>query len=156
MRKGILLFCMAAMLFTLSACGGDSAAGATGGVVTNGQAASGREAVDVDLAALNSTMVYAEVYNMMTEPDAYIGKKVRMKGAFAVYLDEATNQYYYAAVISDATACCSQGLEFVLDGDYSYPEDYPEIGDEITVVGELQTYSDGEYQYCNLVHAKFE
>lgn len=33
---------------------------------------------DVDLTTLSSTMVYSEVYNMMCEPDRYLGKRIKM------------------------------------------------------------------------------
>ena len=64
--------------------------------------------IDVDLTQLSSTMVYAEVYNMMTSPETYIGKIVKMDGTFAYYHDKTTDQYYFACLIQDATACCSQ------------------------------------------------
>ena len=107
---------------------------------------------DVDLTELSSTMVYSEVYNMMTEPEKYMGRTVRMSGAFAVY--EGETQNYYACIISDATACCSQGIEFVLDGEYAYPDDYPELGTDITVAGEFDTYYEDDILYCQLIHAK--
>ncbi len=112
--------------------------------------------VDVDLTQLSSTMVYTEVYNMVYSPEEYIGRKVRMEGPFVAMQDDATGMLYFACIIQDATACCSQGLEFVLDGEYSYPEDYPEQGTEITVVGEFDTYMEGEYRYCTLRHATIE
>ena len=106
--------------------------------------------IDVDLTALSSTMVYSEVYNMMSSPESYIGKTVKMKGLFAYYHDEATDAYYFACIIQDATACCAQGIEFVLTDDYAYPEDYPEVDEEICVVGRFDTYQEGEYTYCTL------
>ncbi len=109
--------------------------------------------IDIDLTMLSSTMVYSEVYNMMMTPDDYLGKTVKMNGSFSVYHDEAADVYYFACIIADATACCSQGIEFVLAGDYSYPEDYPELGEEITVTGVFDTYIEGEYQYCTLRNA---
>ncbi|MDO4562357.1 MAG: hypothetical protein Q4C12_00840 [Clostridia bacterium] len=109
---------------------------------------------DVDLTALSSTMVYAEVYNMMAAPEDYIGKSVKMRGEFSLYQDPETNQLYFALIIEDATACCAQGLEFVLAGDYSYPEDYPELGAEITVAGKFQTYEENGELYCHLVDAE--
>ena len=118
--------------------------------------------IDVDLTKLSSTMVYSEVYNMMTEPEAYLGKTVRMKGQFALYQATDANgqpmpeQIYFACVIADATACCQQGLEFILAGDYQYPDDYPLPGAEITVAGEFRTYMEGQYRYCHLVNAVFE
>lgn len=120
----------------------DSAVGQTG------------EGIDVDLTTLSSTMVYSEVFNMMTVPEDYIGKKVKMTGSFAIYEDEETGQIYYACIISDATACCSQGIEFALKGDYAYPDDYPELESEITVIGEFETYEEDGTTYCRLKDAK--
>ena len=110
--------------------------------------------LDVDLTTLSSTMVYSEVYNMMYEPDRYVGKRIKMNGQFAVYEDPNTGAVYTACIIMDATACCSQGLEFVLAGEHSYPADYPELGTEITVVGTFQTYEENGYMYCHLVDAE--
>ncbi len=110
--------------------------------------------IDVDLTALSSTMVYAEVYNMMSYPENYIGKTIKMEGQFAFYLDEATGNYYFACIIQDATACCAQGMEFILTDDYIYPDDYPEVAEEIRVIGVFDTYQEGEYTYCTLRHAK--
>ncbi|SFD03772.1 hypothetical protein [Butyrivibrio sp. YAB3001] len=106
--------------------------------------------IDVDLTALSSTMVYSEVYSMMINPENYIGKTVKMKGQFVPYLDESTGKYYFACFISDAMACCSQGIEFVLTEDYSYPDDYPSEGDTICVIGTFDTYMEGENMYCTL------
>ncbi len=112
------------------------------------------EGIDVDLTALSSTMVYAEVYQMMVSPESYIGKSVKMDGAFASYHDEASDRTYFACVVADATACCSQGIEFVLTEDYTYPDDYPEEGGEICVVGVFDTYQEGGYTYCTLRNAR--
>lgn len=114
---------------------------------------SSTEGIDVDLTSLSSTMVYSEVYNMMYEPDNYIGKTIKMDGLFTSYHDESTGNYYFACIIQDATACCAQGMEFVLTDDYSYPDDYPEEGGPITVVGVFDTYMEGDYMYCTLKDA---
>lgn len=117
---------------------------------------------DVDLTRLSSTMIYSEVYNMMSEPEKYIGKSIRMNGQFALYqaTDEEgkpiQDQIYFACVIADATACCSQGLEFVLADELVYPDDYPELGTEITVSGTFETYDENGYMYCHLINAVFE
>ena len=111
-------------------------------------------ALDVDLTTLSSTMVYSEVYNMMYEPDRYVGKRIKMNGQFAVYEDPNTGAVYTACIIMDATACCSQGLEFVLAGEKTYPDDYPELGSEITVTGVFQLYDENGTTYCHLVDAE--
>ncbi len=111
------------------------------------------EYIDIDLTKLSSTMVYSEVYNMMVTPENYLGKTVKMNGAFSIYYNAGLDQYYFACIIADATACCSQGLEFVLSGDYTYPDDYPELGSDITVVGTFNTYEEDGYVYCQLTDA---
>ncbi len=110
--------------------------------------------VDIDLTALSSTMVYAQVYDMTTKPDEFIGKTVKVSGPFAVYTDEASGKNYFACIIQDATACCSQGMEFELAGDHSYPDDYPEKGEEITVIGTFDKYEEANATYCTLRKAK--
>ena len=117
--------------------------------------------VDVDLTVLSSTMVYSEVYNMLYfYPEDYYGKNVKMTGQFNVYqwVDEsgivADMPVAYACIISDATACCAEGVEFVLEGDYTYPDDYPELGTEITVIGEFQSYEENGVTWYHLVNAR--
>lgn len=111
---------------------------------------------EIDLTQLSSTMVYSEVYNMMVAPEDYVGKTVRMRGAFSVYEDAITGKRYFTCIISDATACCSQGLEFIWKGEHKYPEDYPQSGSEITVTGEFQTYEEDGSLYCNLLEAELD
>ena len=119
------------------------------------------DGVDVDLTVLSSTMVYSEVYNMLYfYPEDYYGKTVKMTGQFNVYqwVDEsgivAVMPVAYACIISDATACCAEGVEFVLEGDYTYPDDYPELGTEITVIGEFQPYEENGMTWYHLVNAR--
>lgn len=108
----------------------------------------------VDLTELNSTMVYSEVYNMMAKPEDYIGKQIKMQGNFCVY--EGDKQNYFSCLIQDATACCAQGLEFELKGEHQYPEDYPDVDAEITVVGTFDTYEEDGYTYCVIREADMQ
>lgn len=111
------------------------------------------EGIDVDLTQLSSTMIYSEVYNMLVTPENYVGKTIKMSGQLAVYI-ASEQKYYYAVVIADATACCQQGLEFVLKGDPQNQEDYPQDGTQVTVVGKFQTYQEDDLTYCHLVDAE--
>ncbi len=105
----------------------------------------------IDLTVLDSNMVYAQVFDMVNYPETYIGQPVRAKGTFAY--TEYNGKDYFAVLIADATACCSQGMEFVLSGDYTYPDDYPEIDSEIVVEGVFNTYEEDGYRYCQLKDA---
>lgn len=109
--------------------------------------------VDLDLSVISGTVVYSQVYDMMSEPEAYIGQKIKMKGNFGYYQDPDTKQEYFAAVIADATACCAQGIEFVWKGEHVYPRDYPPLDTEITVTGTFGTYFEGDAEYIQLTDA---
>lgn len=123
-------------------------------------AASDPSGVDVDLTVLSSTMVYAEVLNMMTEPNAYDGKTVKMRGRFGAsygYRPDGTineDVLIFACIIADATACCSQGIEFVLSGAYNFPEDYPELDSEITVTGTFKSGEQNGIPYFRVINAQ--
>ena len=109
--------------------------------------------VDVDLTILPSTMVYSEIYNMMCAPKDYVGKVIRITGNFSVFHDENTGLDYFACINQDATACCSQGIEFVLRGNNKYPEDFPEVGSYIEVQGVFGSYMEDENEYYSLMDA---
>lgn len=116
--------------------------------------------VDVDLTVLSSTMVYSEVYNMLyNDPAHYLGKTVKARGMFSIYqlVTDGVIQpdpVSYACIISDAAACCAEGMEFVLEGDLTYPDDYPELGTEITVIGEFQSYEENGMTWYHLANAR--
>ena len=93
---------------------------------------------DIDLTTLSSIMVYSEVFNMSVSPEEYIGKTIRMAGIFTTNQDPETEQISCAVLVQDATACCAQGFEIIMPEDAVYPQDYPDFGSEVTVVGELQ------------------
>ena len=161
MKKLFISLLTVALIISLSACGSEKnsqntqqssvSGGAQNSIIENGSVTS--DDPDVDLTKLSSTMVYSEVYNMMYTPNDYIGKTVKMKGQFSYYEDPETKAQYFACIIADATACCSQGLEFILSGEHTYPNDYPEVDSEITVTGTFETYKENGSQYCRLKNA---
>ena len=117
------------------------------------------ESTFVDLTALSSTMVYAEVFAMMSSPEDYVGKTVKMQGIFSkgqLYAAGSLNDggTVFACVIQDATACCAQGIPFELAGDHTYPQDYPELGDTITVVGTFEIHEQEGMEFCRLRDAE--
>lgn len=103
--------------------------------------------IDINLARMSSTMVYAQVYKMVTEPAKFIGKRIKMKGIFSSYYDYETKKRFYGCVIADALACCSQGLAFEPAKDRKFPDDFPDEGAEITIIGdfEMEEYGDDAY-----------
>lgn len=138
MKRMIML--SAALTVLLSSCG-DIGSG------------SGSGRIDVDLTRLSGTMVYSEVYNMMNEPEDYVGKVIRMDGNLNIYPSEETNKVYYACIVADATACCAQGIEFAWAGEHD-PSDYPDENTLITVVGTFDSYDEDGMTYYHLRDAK--
>ena len=112
--------------------------------------------VDVDLSVMDSDMIYATVYQMMSDPEQYVGKTFRIEGKFYVTYDEMTKNQYYYCVIKDATECCAQELEFVWgDGSHIYPDEYPTDGTEVIVDGTFELYMENDSRYCRLANADF-
>lgn len=110
---------------------------------------------DCDLIAMGSDMAYAAVYQMMADPDAYIGKTIRIQGLYFSGYYEPTGRYYYYCMIQDTLACCAQGLEFVWA---DVPDEYPDQNAAVVVQGVFESYQeDGdEYRYCRLRDAVLE
>ncbi|MCR5843979.1 MAG: hypothetical protein K6G66_08490 [Oscillospiraceae bacterium] len=135
MRKVLIVLLVLLTLLALPGCGKKDTPAP---LVTAPVEAEDPDAADVDLTKLSSTMVYSEVCAMMYEPEQYRGKSVKMRGSFAT--QEYNGQRLYACIVQDATACCAQGLEFEPGDAYTYPDDYPEPGAEITVLGTFDSY----------------
>ena len=109
-------------------------------------------AIDLDLKGLSGVVVYAQVNNLVTDYESWLGKTIRIEGYYTVTEGE-DGTVYHACVIPDATQCCAQGLEFVRAGEHEYPDDYPEEGAGIIVTGQLEVYEDLGYLFLLLVNA---
>ena len=148
--KKALAFCMAAVLLALSAgCGAAQPEAPQTQAAAVSEAAAAAD-IDIDLLHLSSTMVYSEVSQIMTNPEAYVGKTIRAKGPFR------QNNGYYFVLISDATACCAQGIEFIWAGQHRFPDDYPDVNTEIVVTGTFDSYMEGENRYYHIDNAALE
>ncbi len=106
----------------------------------------GNSPVDLDLTQMNSTMIYSVIYDMMINPDNYYGKSLIVDGYFDTMVYEENGPRYFFVVVPDATACCVQGIEFLLP-DSTYPEDYPDIQADIRVKGIIDRYEEGGQMY---------
>lgn len=168
MKRLLCLLLAALTVLGLGACGeksgGETAFPTTASEETErtetAPTADTAESTFVDLTALSSTMVYAEVFAMMSSPEDYVGKTVKMQGIFSkgqLYAAGSLNDggTVFACVIQDATACCAQGIPFELAGNYTYPQDYPELGDAITVVGTFEIHEQEGMEFCRLRDAEF-
>lgn len=91
--------------------------------------------IDLDLTKLSGTMVYGEVFQLLVEPQAYVGKTIKVRGTYRVDNTSRENTSYHFIMIQDAAACCQNGLEFMAN-------EYPEDSAEIEIVGTYSTYEE--------------
>lgn len=115
--------------------------------------------VDYDLTAMNSDMVYSTVYQLMMDPERYVGKTFKLDGVYYSGENEETGTVYHYCVIKDALACCAQGLEFVKDdGANSDSAEYPEEETEIEIKGTFETYKEAndDTLYCRIANAQMK
>ncbi len=108
----------------------------------------GENGVDIDITQMTETMVYSQVFDMVMNAQDYQGKVIKMKGLYNPLYFEPTDTTYHLMVITDATGCCPQGVEFVIT---SEGQQYPEINTEIQVTGVFEIYQEGEQYYFRIV-----
>ena len=107
--------------------------------------------VDIDLTVLSKTMLSAQLSNIMSNVNKYLGKKIKISGSYSAFYAEENDKYYsYVITYMDPTFCCSEGMEFSWKGDHKYPDDYPEEGTPIEVIGELKSYEESGNRYSYL------
>ena len=114
--------------------------------------------VDYDLTAMSREMVYATVLQMMNVPEDYVGKTVKMSGAYYCTYYDVTQQYYHYVIIRDALACCAQGMEFVWDSGNHDISEYPTEASEVEVKGKFEAYHDpgDPTTYVHLIDSSME
>ncbi len=113
--------------------------------------------IDLDLTKMSATMIYSTIFDMLVMAEDYVDKNIKVTGWFETYTDPQTGEMYYAVVVPDATACCQQGLEFVWPGEHKYPEDFPEVGADITITGIYKLIENNgiTYNYLEVSNIEF-
>lgn len=149
LRAGLLAVLCLLLLLGMAACSGSKT-----GEEDAGKKNEKSSEECLDLTKMSSTAIFSEVSNMLTRPEDYVGRKVKIKGMFAVAANEKTGEYHFYCVVPDATQCCRQGLEFVWRGENKYPEDYPAEGIEVTVEGTFDVYKASEDDQGKYVRLK--
>lgn len=114
---------------------------------------SGKKDELLDLTELNSNALYAAVYDIMASPDEYLGRKIKVKGYFAVGDNGSGDVKYFFCVIPDAAGCCQQGMEFLLKGEPGFPEGYPSENEDIIVEGIFSEHKEGKGKFYRLDEA---
>jgi hypothetical protein len=117
----------------------------------NTEAVTPQTAVDYDLSNMNFTMISSFFFQMLLEPEKYENKVFKIKGKFQSFENEENPSAlpYFSVIMNDVTMCCQEGIDFVWEGNHSWPADYPEQDQEITIIGKyIVTETDGiTYNY---------
>ncbi|MBP5603779.1 MAG: hypothetical protein J6X78_13730 [Treponema sp.] len=126
-------------------------------LVTNSENTSGNETtisnslpkIDYDLSNMNFTMISSFFFQMLIEPETYENKIFKIKGNFQTFDNPEGKLPYFSVIMNDSTMCCQEGIDFVWQGEHNWPQDYPEAGTEILIIGKyIVTEEDGfTYNY---------
>ncbi|MGJ4849635.1 hypothetical protein ACH6CV_05230 [Bacillota bacterium Meth-B3] len=104
--------------------------------------------IDIDLTKMGKTSAYAYLVNILGAPDDYVGRRIRLKGiADESYLDETDTTYHYI-VVTDASSCCAQGVEYVLS---SQDASHPAPGAWFEISGIFERYEEDGTPYFHVV-----
>lgn len=152
MKKIISLIIVFGLMLLLVSCANNSEKETDAQSTKQVSTAEDSKKADIDLTQLSTKMAYSQLYNMIASPDDYIGKTVKMRGKYSVY--DGENRKYYVCEIMDETACCTQGLEFILANGEEYPEYNPDSPITIEITGTFNTYLEDNQPYVQLENTK--
>jgi len=138
----LLMICIAGLVFT--GCSG------AGNNENRAAAAGAAEGIDLDISVMSDTLAFAQVSVLFDNPDEYFGKTIKISGLYNSSHYEETEQYYHYLVISDASICCKQAVEFKWAGESPYPDDYPGEDTKILITGKFSSYDEDGFMYCYL------
>ena len=113
-----------------------------------------KETVDYDLTKMSKHSAIDFITAMAKNNKSNIGMVVKISGKFNIY--EEDGMRYFMVTITDVEHGHQQALEFVLAGEHTYPDDYPEIGTNVIVTGTFNTYIEDGSTYCFLDDATLE
>ena len=131
LRRKTLSFVLMLMLLSLSilvsGCGN-----------SNGGESEG-DNIDVNLSALSATMLFAEITNIMNNPEAYLGQVIKIRGEYFNFYHEGSDEYIHFVLVLDEAGCCNEGFQFRVGEEFGSPEELIETEAEIEVIGVFQS-----------------
>lgn len=111
--------------------------------------AMGEGKIDIDLSEVNDNLNYAQMKQVMADPQAYAGRTMCVRGKFSY--SEATGRSMI--VLCDASGCCEITLQFLLDG-MTYPDDFPPLYTDVAVTGRLEVLDDAGEPWVHFEDAR--
>ncbi len=103
------------------------------------------EDIDYDLREMSSTMVYSQIFDLVTNPNEYTDARFVIQGHFMESEDMNTGEKFFAILIVDAAACCAQGLEIHIPDDVVLP--IVTLPAEMIIEGTVGVKTVGDYDF---------
>ncbi len=96
--------------------------------------------IDLDFTRMGKTMQLTHAIRLMSEPEEFIGKAIRVSGTFQTYQDDDGSRVYGCSLSSmSGCSCCSPGiLEFEAPVGSKWPQDFPVVDGPLTVTGRMK------------------
>lgn len=69
------------------------------------------QASHYDLTMMSETMVFAQVFSLMSSPESFQDSTYKIQGEYEFYTIPETTEVIYFIVINDALGCCPTGIE---------------------------------------------
>ncbi len=118
MKQIQIILSLLLIVFTLSAC--------TENDKKNEQANESQKEiatdVDFDFTQISPVMANGHVFDILENPDNYLGKTFRLVGEFARHNVETLGQEFLYVVLYDALSCCPQGIEIMFKEGVKLPQ----------------------------------
>ena len=112
--------------------------------------------IDVDIAGLRLLVVHGEVNKILTNPENYIGKRVRMSGNYYYMTSQDRSMRYHYIAVEPGDSCCVRGLEFAWDADGAFPDGFPNEWADIEITGVYASYTESGETYYYIAVEEFE
>ena len=100
------------------------------------------------MTSMSEAMTYSYLENILTTPDKYLNKRLKLNGYYGNTYYEETNMLYHFCLVRDVTLCCFLPIEYMpVTADYIPPA----IDTSIMVSGILQQYEEDGQIYYHIV-----
>ena len=109
--------------------------------------------VDLDLTILGDNMKVAEMFNIFTSPQDYLGNVLKVNGAYFAIDEPALGRLRHIILVVEADACCPPlGFEIILVDKNMFT--FPVDGTPIEVVGTFSIHEEQGMEFYYILIEK--
>ncbi len=104
--------------------------------------------VDYDFTSSSSTMIFAQVYELTSNPTDYVDKTFKISGTYQSQYVESLSTDIMMLSVNDEGGCCTQSIELLFKDDVKIPENSEKITVEGTYIE--KTVADYPHYYLEV------